>query len=454
MKRRFRRMMALMLSAVMIAGSVPTFMASVEAASKEEHIDLTRRAAAEGMVLMENKVVDEESGKKALPLEKEETVAMFGRAMIDYVRGGGGSGNTNVDYSRNILQGMQIKEEEEKVVLVPELVDFYTKQVTTNGITNDANITIPDELWETAAEKAETAVITIGRYSSEGSDRSATKGDYYLSDAERDLITKAAEKFEKTIVVLNVGAVLDTSWIKGDTAIPGIDAVLMAWQAGMEGGLATADVLVGDVNPSGKFVDTFAKDYSDYPSSSTFYESSSYVNYEEDIYVGYRYFETIPGASEKVNYEFGYGLSYTDFTTVIDDVQVVDDEIEVTATVTNIGDVAGKQTVQVYFAAPRGDLGKPAKELAAFDKTDLLEPGKSETLVMSFPITDMSSYDDTGVIQKSAYVMEAGSYHIYVGNSIKDAGERGSQFEYVVSEDTIVEQLTELCAPIQLSKRL
>lgn len=454
MKKKFQRIMGLMLSAVMVTASVPNFQMTVEAASTQEHIDLTRQAAAEGMVLMENDVVDQESGKKALPLAEGETVAMFGRAMIDYVTGGGGSGSTNVDYTRNILQGMQIKESEDKISLVPELVNFYTEQVTTNGITNDANITIPEDVWNAAANATETAIVTIGRYSSEGSDRSATKGDYYLSDAEEELIEKVAAEFDKTIVVLNVGAVLDTSWIKGDSAIQGIDAVLMAWQAGMEGGLATADVLVGDVNPSGKLVDTFAKDYTDYPSSSTFNESNSYVNYEEDIYVGYRYFETIPGASEKVNYEFGYGLSYTDFTTVIDKVQVVDDEIEVTATVTNIGDVAGKQVVQVYFGAPRGDLGKPAKELAAFDKTDLIEPGKSETLVMSFPITDMSSYDDTGIIQKSAYVMEAGEYNIYVGNSIKDAGQRGSQFVYTVQEDTVTEQLTELCAPTQLTRRL
>ncbi len=157
------------------------------------------------------------------------------------------------------------------------------------GIKNDANITVTDDMLNAAAENADTAIVTIGRYLSEGSDRSASKGDYYLSDAETELLNRVAAKFKKTVVVLNVGAVLDTEWIKD---IPGIDSVLMAWQAGMEGGLATADVLVGDVNQSGKFVDTFAKDYKDYPSSDTFYESNSYVNYEEDVFVGYRFFET------------------------------------------------------------------------------------------------------------------------------------------------------------------
>ena len=446
MKHNFRKVMSMVLAVAMILTTMLTGMsAPVQAASAPGNIDLAREVAAEGMVLMENR-------NEVLPIPKGTTVAMFGRAQIDYVRGGGGSGNTNVQYTRNILQGMQWWENEGKVKLVPELTAFYTEQVTTNGITNDANITITDDVWNAAAAATETAVVTIGRYSSEGSDRNASKGDYYLSDAEVALITRVAAEFENTIVVLNVGAVLDTSWIKGDNAIPGIDAVLMAWQAGMEGGLATADVLLGHVNPSGKFVDTFAKDYSDYPSSATFKESTSYVNYTEDIFVGYRYFETIPGAAERVNYEFGYGLSYTTFDTVVDSVEIVEDEIVVKATVTNTGDVAGKQVVQVYFSAPRGDLTKPAKELAAFDKTDLLAPNASETLTMSFPISDMSSYDDTGVIQKSAYVMEKGDYRFFVGNSIRD-GEYVSTV-YSLPENIVVEQLTEYCSPVQLKQRM
>ena len=443
MKKKFRKIMAFALSAAMVVTAVPAIGRTAEASSPQEHIDLTRQVAADGMVLMEN--------DGALPLAQGEKVAMFGRAMIDYVRGGGGSGATVVDYTRNILQGMQIKADEGKISLYQPLVDFYTEQVTTNGITNDANITVSDELMDDAAANADTAIVTIGRYSSEGSDRSASKGDYYLSDAETELLTRVAAKFKKTVVVLNVGAVLDTSWIK---SIPGIDSVLMAWQAGMEGGLATADVLVGDVNPSGKFVDTFAKSYDDYPSSDTFYESSAYVNYEEDIFVGYRYFETFDPNYERVNYEFGYGLSYTTFD--ISDVTVAaeGDDIVATAKVTNTGDVAGKEVVQVYFSAPQGKLGKPAKELAAFDKTDLLAPGESQTVTMSFPIDDMSSYDDTGKVQKSAYILEAGDYNIYVGNSIKDAGENGIRYTYNVAEDAVTEQLSEQCAPIQLERRL
>lgn len=444
MKMRFRKIMAAILSTAMVAAAIPAAgILNVQAKSPQEHIDLSRQVAGEGMVLMEN--------DGALPLAQGEKVAMFGRAMIDYVRGGGGSGATNVDYTHNILQGMQIKEEEGKVTLYQPLVDFYTEQVSEKGIKNDANITVSDDMLNAAAENADTAIVTIGRYSSEGSDRSASKGDYYLSDAETELLTRVAAKFKKTVVVLNVGAVLDTEWIKD---IPGIDSVLMAWQAGMEGGLATADVLVGDVNPSGKFVDTFAKDYKDYPSSNTFYESNSYVNYEEDVFVGYRFFETFDPEYTKVNYDFGYGLSYTTFKTDNVNVKVDGENMVTTATVTNTGKVAGKQVVQVYFSAPQGELGKPGKELAAFAKTKLLQPGESQELTMTYAISDMSSYDDTGKVQKSAYIMEAGDYKIYVGNSIKDAGEHGVRYTYKVENTEVTEQLSQQCAPVQLKKRL
>ncbi len=449
-----KRILAAVLSTAMVATTIPAMSITAGAEAVEGNIELSRQIAADGMVLLEN-------NNSALPLPKGETVAMFGRAMIDYTRGGGGSGATNVDYTRNILQGMQMKAEEGKISLYQPLVDFYTEQVSTNGIKDDAQINVTDEMLDAAAQEAGTAIVTVGRYSSEGSDRS--EADYYLTDAEKELITRVGAKFDKVVVVLNVGAVMDTSWIK---EIDGIDSVLVGWQAGMEGGLATADILVGDVNPSGKLVDTWAKSYNDYPSSETFNESSNYVNYTEDIFVGYRYFETFDPNYEKVNYPFGYGLSYTDFE--ISDVDIsfdgdtTDGTANVTATVKNTGDVAGKEVVQVYFSAPQmgkneGDpkLGKPAKELAAFDKTDLLDPGESETLEMSFKISDMSSYDDTGVTgHKSAYVMEAGNYDIYVGNCIKDAGEQGVRDTYTLDETIVTEQLSEKLAPVQLPKRL
>ena len=213
MKMRFRKIMAAILSTAMVAAAIPAAgILNVQAKSPQEHIDLSRQVAGEGMVLMEN--------DGALPLAQGEKVAMFGRAMIDYVRGGGGSGATNVDYTHNILQGMQIKEEEGKVTLYQPLVDFYTKQVSEKGIKNDANITVTDDMLNAAAENADTAIVTIGRYSSEGSDRSASKGDYYLSDAETELLTRVAAKFKKTVVVLNVGAVLDMVALADFSATP------------------------------------------------------------------------------------------------------------------------------------------------------------------------------------------------------------------------------------------
>ncbi len=451
--KKFRRIVASTLSAALISTTLLQGMTTI-AQTDLTNPELSRLAASEGMILLENK-------NEVLPVAEGSTVAMFGRAMIDYTRGGGGSGDTQVAYTVNILEGMQNYEKEGKLTLVPELVDFYTKQVVTNGIKDDAQIAISDDLWARAKSQTDTAIVTIGRYSTEGKDRNAEKGDYYLSDAETALLTKVASEFEKTVVVLNIGAVIDTSWIND---IAGIDSVLVAWQGGMEGGNATANVLMGTVNPSGKTVDTWAKSYDDYPSSQDFKETVlpegeaehanfyNYVNYTEDIFVGYRYFETIPSAYDRVNYEFGYGLSYTDFTTTVDEVKADGENIVAKVTIKNVGDVAGKEVVQLYFTAPDGLITKPKKELAAFDKTGLLQPNESQTLTLTFPITDMSSYDDIGQVQKSAYVLEKGDYKFFIGNSVRK-GEY-AEFKYTINDTIIAEQLIELCKAIQLPKRL
>ncbi len=438
MNVKFRKITAMLLCAAILFSSAAALSLTAAAASPEEHITLSRQASADGQVLLVNR-------NNVLPLDIGANVAIFGRAMIDYTRGGGGSGATNVDYQRNLLQGLKLKEEEHKIRLEASMVDFYTEQVAVNGIRNDADIPLTTEMIGNAAGKADTAIVAIGRTSAEGSD--LTESDFRLTRAEKRLLMNVENAFENTIVILNTGSVMDTSWID---EIPGIDAVLVAWQGGMEGGLATADVLVGDVNPSGKLTDTWAKSYADYPGSSTFNQASDYVDYTEDIYVGYRYFETIPGAAERVSYEFGFGLSYTTFE-IKAAAAAEGANMVVTADVTNTGEVAGKEVVQVYFDAPRGELGKPARELAAFAKTKLLQPGETQQLTLSFPIDDMSSYDDTGVIRKSAWVMEQGTYEIYVGNSIRKCEKAGS---YTLDADRVVEQLTEQCAPIQLPRRM
>ena len=220
----------------------------------------------------------------------------------------------------------------------------------------------------------------------------------------------------------------------------------------IEGGLAAADILCGDVNPSGKLTDTFAEKLEDYPSTEGFHESLDYVNYEEDIYVGYRYFETFPEARKKVIYPFGFGLSYTDFEIQAKDLTVGEEEIKIKVEVTNLGQREGKEVVQVYYSAPQGKLGKPALELGAFQKTRLLAPGENQTMRLSVPVSYMASFDDLGKISRSAYVLEAGTYSFYVGNSSENL-KRWDQ-EWNLSQDKVLCRLTSKCAPCQLPKRL
>lgn len=419
-----------------------------EVYSTADSIALSREAAGEGMVLIEN--------NGALPIQQGKTVAMFGCGQIRFQKGGGGSGDVNVQYVRNLLQGMQIKEDEEKISLYQPLISAYTSFTNTNE--ND-EMPLSELDVANAASACDTAVITITRFSAEGWDRHAGKGDFLLTDAEENMIRQITESsFENVVVVLNIGGIIDVSWISRYD----IDAVLIAWQPGMEGGLAAADILCGDVNPSGKLVDTFATNYNDYPSSETWSESShnDYINHTEDVFVGYRYFETIPGAQEKVLYPFGFGLSYTDFSFSTPVITEAEGEITVSVQVENTGTVSGKEVVQIYYQAPqRNDvsvfLDKSAIELAAFGKTKLLAPGESETLTLSYKVSDMASYDDVGKTgKKSAYVLEPGEYNVYVGNSVRNAKESGVDYIYVQSSLTVTEQLTEALIPYRLEKRM
>ena len=298
---------------------------------------------------------------------------------------------------------------------------------------------------------ADIAVISICRFSGEGWDRKGVPGDgdFYLTKEEQKMVEAVTASFDKVVVVLNVGGMADTSWFCCSDKIQG---VLLAWQGGMEGGLAAADLLCGDVNPSGKLTDTFAGTFDDYPSSAGFNESEEYVDYTEDIYVGYRYFETIPGAAKKVNYPFGFGLSYTEFE--IEPVRAGESGgvIRVDVKVTNMGNRSGKEVVQLYYRAPQGLLGKPLEVLGAFGKTGLLAAGQSQILRLELPAADMASYDDLGKVQASAYVLEAGSYSFKVGNSVRNTVKL--DYEYQVEETTVTEQLTRKCAPTALKTRL
>ena len=400
---------------------------------KMEDIALARLAASEGMVLLKN-----DNG--ALPLQKGATVAMFGAGQVDFIKGGTGSGDVNALYTVNLLDGMRNKDAEGKIILHKELADRYERS---------KNVNLSNQLLRDAVAAADNAIVVISRISGENSD--LAPGQFNASAAETSLLRKVAGAgFKHVIVVLNIGAVMSTAFLD---QVEGVDALLICWQPGLEGGNATADVLCGDVCPSGKLADTIAKNYADYPSSSNF-TTAAYAEYTEDIFVGYRWFETFDPENKKVAFPFGFGLSYTTFDLSEPYVRENDKYIETQVQVTNTGKTAGKEVVQVYYSAPSGKLGAPGMALAGFAKTRLLSPGESQALKISFAIDDMAMYDDTGILQKSAYILEKGDYRVFVGNSLADAKARGAAFTHTESEDRVTLQLDGKIAPTTLTKRL
>ena len=410
------------------------------------HIKLSRQAAEEGIVLLKNE-------KSVLPLKTGAGIAIFGKAQIDYVKVGGGSGDVHSEYTLNIYEALK---KQEGVYVFDELSLYYQSYVeeaykngSKNGRLDEPEI--PRDLLLKAKKHADTAIITICRYSGEGSDRRNDGTDCYfnLSKEEMDMVKTVSNNFARVVVLLNVGAMIDTSWFAENDKI---SAAVMIWQGGMEGAMAAVNVLVGKCNPSGKLVDTCALSFDDYPSSAGFHESPDCVKYTEDVFVGYRYFETIPGKSERVVYPFGYGLSYTEFEFSDVSAAVNGDDIEVKVSVKNIGSRAGKEVVQVYYNAPVGKITKPRLELVAFAKTKMLKPAEMQTIVLKYAINSMSSYDDIGDVCKSAWVLEKGTYGIFVGNSVKNTVKL--DFEYSLDENVVCEKLTEYCAPVKLDCRL
>ncbi len=432
------------------------------------HIELSRHAAEEGMVLLKNR-------DSLLPLTPGGRICLFGKATFDYVKGGGGSGDVHCPYIRNLYDGITLSGDAQ--VFSP-LADYYREQVSFQyaqgaepGMTVEPGL--PDALLAQAREYCDTAIISISRFSGEGWDRSSVDyhepgyprhpgktmpeiageifpdGDFYLTPGEKAMVEKVTAAFPRVIIVLNTGGVMDTRWIKSNASI---GAALLAWQGGMEGGVAAANILFGRVNPSGKLPDTFAGQLEDYPSSANFHESPDYVEYTEDIYVGYRYFETIPDACEKVVYPFGYGLSYTDFSIRAESVDFTDPMVTLRVKLENTGRYPGKEVVQVYFSAPQGRLGKPRLTLAGFEKSKCLNPGETQNLTITFPIEDMASFDDTGLVQQYAYVLEKGDYTFHIGSGLHDL----HQLEdvYTMDSNRVVKQLEARLAPTSLPFRL
>lgn len=442
MKKQQNRILALVLAVTMIFSTWLLPSKTAEAQLQSGLSDYSRETAAEGIVMLKN-------DNQVLPLGGGSSVAkvsVFGRVQVNYFPCGYGSGgDVKVPYTVNLLQGLR---NNPAIQVNEELAGVYEKWCSThvpnegswgNWPLSHPEMPLEDQIVTEAAKYSDTAIVVIGRSSGEDRETRLEKGSWYLTDLEKEMLTKVTGAFENVVVLLNVGTLIDMSWVN---EYENLDSILYVWQGGMESGNAIADVLSGNVSPSGKMAQTVANSYEDYPSAANF-GNREYNNYVEDIYVGYRYFETF--AKDDVMYPFGYGMSYTDFDIQTRSISEENGKIIVDVTVENIGETySGKEVVQVYYGAPQGELGKAEKSLAAYAKTNELAPGGTQEIRMSFDVSQMASYDDAGKTgNPSAYVLEAGVYPIYVGNSVRDAKEAGT---YEEPELRVVEQCTEASA--------
>lgn len=410
----------------------------------EKYAALARQAVAEGCVLLENE-------GQALPLRDGERVAVFGRMAFHYYKSGLGSGGlVNTRYVVGILDALK---ECEGVHLDEKLMGIYEDWIKENPYDEgqgwgrvpwcQKEMDVTEEMLD-CARRNDVSLVVIGRTAGEDQDNNAKAGSYCLTETEEDMIRRVCEVSKRTVVVLNVGNIIDMSWVEKYRP----QAVLYVWQGGQEGGNGVADVLTGKVCACGKLTDTIAADIKDYPSTENF--GDPFKNYyKEDIYVGYRYFETF--ARDKVLYPFGYGLSYTTFEMKAEVLKNTGDEITVSAMVANTGELKGKEVVQVYVKVPQGKLGNPARKLIGFAKTKELEPGEQEEVCIAIPKYDMASYDDSGVTgHKSCYVLEEGTYEIFVGSDVRSAVSVGCYEE----EFRVIEELEEAYVPVEKFQRM
>ena len=431
------------------------------------HAEITRRVANEGIVLLKN-------ANGTLPLAKSiKTVSLYGVNSYDFLSGGTGSGCVHTPYVVDMVTGLSnagIKTTEQLTEIYRKYIEFAKLkfeadrnpakwfQMSMFGQQKYPEVDISAICSQKEAQNADAAIITIGRQAGEGIDRDI-EGEFNLTEQERQMIINVSNFFHQegkpVVVVINSGSVIETASWKNYA-----DAIVVAWQPGEEGGNSMADILTGKANPSGKLTMTWPIAATDHPSTKNFPNTSmdlytfntiagngqvpgyQYTNHEEDIYVGYRYFDTF---GREVSYPFGYGLSYTTFEYGKPTVSIKGETIEVSVSVKNTGSVAGKEAVQVYVTAPDGTLEKPAKELKAFGKTKELKPGQSETLRMTLQRRDLASFDEA----QSAWVVDAGNYTFKVGASAADI--RGTA---TLRVDGLVEKTSKALAPQVELKRL
>jgi beta-glucosidase len=405
-------------------------------------VPLARQAGAEGCVLLKN-------DKETLPFTENDNVAVFGRVQNDYFFVGNGSGgDVCVPYRKSLIDG--IKENNafainEEICKMYMAWSFHPKNQVDPGFWAHwprfyPELKIKPDIIANAAKTSNKALVIFGRSAGEDRENVLEKGSFYLTDEEIRLLDNVTANFDKVALLLNIGSVIDFEKIAsyGDK----ISSIMIVWQGGMESGNSVSDVLSGKINPCGKLTDTIAKKYSDYPSAANFGNKGKNY-YKEDIYVGYRYFETF--RPDSVLYEFGFGLSYTDFEVKIQSCRLENGLLTVSASVTNTGKHSGRQVLELYCEAPQGKLGKPAKTLVGFVKTGILKPHETEVVLIKADEYTYSSFDDGGYTgHKDCWLLEKGEYNFFLGTSVR---KNEKIYSYTLDEDKIIYTLTELLAP-------
>lgn len=415
---------------------------------------LMRDAAAEGSVLLRNNA-------KTLPVVKDDCVSVFGRCQFDWYKSGTGSGGSvNVPYTTNLTDSLVYLHARKGTSAVNmDLVDKYRAWIKDNPKNlgteywaaepwSQKEMPLDEQTVTNEAKSSNKALVVIGRTAGEDKDNSAQKGSYLLTDEEIDMIQLVCSKFDKVAVILNVSNIIDMKFIDDPRFNSHITAVLYVWQGGMEGGMAAAEVMTGLSVPSGKLPDTIAHSIEDYPAHKNFGDLKRNF-YVEDIYVGYRWFETF--CKDKVMFPFGFGMSYTKFDVEILSSSINGYEVAVKARVKNVGDeYSGKETVQIYLECPQGALGKPARALASFKKTTILHPGQSQTVEMRFNLADFASYDDSGSSgNEFCFVLEKGKYFVYAGTDVRMAKkiDVGGIDCINIEETVVIKRLEQALAP-------
>uniref|UniRef100_UPI0026F27385 glycoside hydrolase family 3 protein n=1 Tax=Ruminococcus flavefaciens TaxID=1265 RepID=UPI0026F27385 len=407
-----------------------------------KYLEKAAETVSEGIVMLKN-------DNNALPLDTGDTVSVFGRIQLHYYKSGTGSGGmVNVSKVTGIVDGLK----DAGVKLNEKLLGIYRKWDEENPFDqgdgwggepwHQKEMPLDESIVEEASSVGDTAIVIIGRTAGEEQDARLEEGSYLLTKEELDMLKKVRNHFKKVVVLLNVGGLVDLTQILECSP----DSLLYVWQGGMTGGTGTAAVLTGKVSPSGKLPDTIAEKISDYPSDKFFGDKKKAV-YSEDIFVGYRWFETF--AKDRVLYPFGFGLSYTKFDIALTYAKSSDNESVISVNVTNIGSCRGKEVVQVYCEAPQGILGKAKRVLCGFAKTKELAPNESQSLKIIVKHRDIASYDDSE--GRSCWILEKGKYTLHIGCNVRDSI---GHHDFEIEDDIIIEQCSQALAPVEAFERI